>query len=148
MIIQTTRISRTGGVSYLARHLLDKTEENDRIEILSGDRAALHDAQALAQGRGCRYCVRHLSISPEHAMTPAQLSVFLRAVDAEFSIGSDRPRLIVRHTKNGRSHFHYAVAEVDPTTFRVLDCRNDFARLEDLARRYEADHGEQVHSRR
>jgi len=144
MIVQTTRINRAGGVQYLARHLLDKTDENERIEILAGDRIALHDAHALACAKGCRYSIRHLSISPEREMSPTQLSVFLRSVDTEFHIGPDRPRLIVRHVKSGRSHFHVALAEVDPATMRVLDCKNDFRRLEDLARRYELDHGESV----
>lgn len=144
MIIQATRIAREGGIHYLARHLLDKPHENERIEILAGDRVALQDAHVLATVKGCRYAVRHLSISPEREMTPAQLSTFLKSVDAEFGIGIERPRLIVRHVKDGRSHFHVAVAEVDPRTFRVLDCRNDFRRLEDLARQYEQEHGETV----
>lgn len=144
MIIQATRIARDGGVHYLARHLLDKPHENERIEILAGDRIALHDAHALAQVKGCRYAVRHWSISPEREMMPAQLSAFLKSVDAEFGIGTERPRLIVRHVKDGRSHFHFAVAEVDPETLRVLDCRNDYRRLEDLARQYEQEHGETV----
>lgn len=144
MIIQATRIAREDGVHYLARHLLDKPHENERIEILAGDRAALHDAHALATVKGCRYAVRHLSISPEREMMPAQLSAFLKSVDVEFGIGTERPRLIVRHVKDGRSHFHVAIAEVDPETLRVLDCRNDYRRLEDLARRYEQEHGETV----
>jgi hypothetical protein len=37
MIVQTTRINRKGGVQYLATHLLDKSDENDRIEVLAGD---------------------------------------------------------------------------------------------------------------
>ena len=144
MIVQTTRIAREGGIHYLARHLLDKPHENERIEVLAGDRAALNDAHALATVKGCRYAVRHLSISPEREMTPAQLSTFLKSVDAEFGIGTERPRLIVRHVKDGRSHFHVAVAEVDPETLRVLDCRNDYRRLEDLARQYEQEHDETV----
>ena len=144
MIVQTTRIRRDGGVRYLAHHLLDKTFENERIEVLAGDRQALDDAHALASVKGCRYSVRHLSVSPERNMSPAQLSEFLRAVDDEFKIGRNRPRLVVRHTKKGRSHFHIAIGEVDPITLRVLDCRNDFARLETLARRYEADHHESI----
>ncbi|MBM3095686.1 hypothetical protein GFB56_33800 [Ensifer sp. T173] len=72
------------------------------------------------------------------------MSEFLQSVDAEFRIGADRPRLVVRHVKKGRSHFHLAIAEVDPTTLLVLDCRNDFARLEGLARRYEQSHDETV----
>jgi len=144
MIIQTTRIAREGGIHYLAVHLLDKPFENELIEVLAGDRAALHDAHALATVKGCRYAVRHWSISPEREMMPAQLSAFLKSVDAEFNVGDTRPRLIVRHVKGGRSHFHVAIAEVDPETLRVLDCRNDFRRLEDLARKYEQDHGETV----
>lgn len=144
MIVQTTRIRRDGGVRYLSHHLLDKVVENERIDVLAGDRQALEDAQALASAKGCRYSVRHLSVSPERPMSPAQLSDFLRAIDAEFSIGGDRPRLVVRHVKGGRAHFHVAIAEVDPNTFRVLDCRNDFARLEAVARRHEANHGETV----
>lgn len=142
MIVQSTRIGRKGGVQYLARHLLDKFDENDRIEILAGDRAALHDAQVLAEVKQCKFSVRHLSISPQREMTHVELSEFIRAIDAEFRIGPDRPRLVVRHIKKGRSHFHIAVAEVDPATLRVLDCRNDYARLEGVARHYEQDHGE------
>lgn len=144
MIVQATRIGRNGGVQYLAQHLLDKLDDNEGIEILAGDRAALHDAQALADVKDCRYSVRHLSISPEKEMSPSDLSAFLRMVDAEFKIGPERPRLLVRHIKHGRAHFHFAVAEVDPVSLRVLDCRQDFARLEDVARRYEAEHGEKV----
>jgi Relaxase/Mobilisation nuclease domain len=148
MIVQTTRISREGGVQYLARHLLDKLEENDRVEILAGDRMALHDAQVLADVKRCKFSLRHLSISPEKEMSPRQLADFIRAIDAEFKVGPQRPRLIVRHIKHGRAHFHIVVAEVDPVSLRVLDCRNDFRRLEDLARRYEQDHGEHVQSSR
>lgn len=144
MIIQATRITHAGGVHYLARHLLDKSHENERIEVLAGDRAALHDAHALATVKGCRYALRHWSISPEREMTPAQLSVFMKSIDTEFNVGADRPRLIVRHVKDGRSHFHVAIAEVDPETLRVLDCRNDFRRLEGLARLYEQEHGETI----
>lgn len=144
MIIQTTRISRTGGIRYLARHLLDKTSENERIEVLAGDRHALDDAQTLAAMKGCTYSIRHLSISPEFEMTPVQLSVFVRSIDKEFGIGPDRPRLVVRHVKKGRSHFHLAIAEVDPTSLRVLDCRKDYVRLENLARDYERNHGETI----
>ncbi|WP_312608297.1 relaxase/mobilization nuclease domain-containing protein [Agrobacterium pusense] len=144
MILQSTRISRKGGIRYLAHHLLDKLEENELIEVLAGDRQALADAQALAQVKRCRYSVRHLSISPERDMSPAQLSDFLRMVDVEFGIGQNRPRLVVRHIKHGRPHFHIAISEVDPRSLRVLDCRNDYRRLEDLARRYEQAHGENV----
>jgi len=144
MIVQTTRISVKGGVRYLACHLLDKIAENDAIEILAGDRHALSDAHALARAKGCKFSVRHLSVSPQREMDPAQLSKFLRSIDDEFLIGTARPRLIVRHVKNNRSHFHIAIAEVDPRTLRVMDCRNDYARLEAVARRYEQDHGETV----
>ncbi|MCC0035683.1 MAG: relaxase/mobilization nuclease domain-containing protein [Hoeflea sp.] len=144
MIIQTTRISRSGGVGHLARHLLDKTRENDAIEILAGDRSALFDAHTLASFKGCKYSVRHIAVSPEREMTPPQLSEFMRSINSEFCVGAERPRLIVRHVKKGRSHFHIAVAEVDPKTLRVLDCRNDYARLEDIARRYEEKHGETI----
>ncbi len=142
MILQTTRISRKGGVRYLSHHLLGKVYENERIEVLAGDRHVLEDAQSLAALKGCRYSIRHLSVSPEREMTPAQLGEFLKSVDAEFRVGPDRPRLVVRHIKKGRSHFHIAIAEVDPVTLRVLDCRNDYARLEELARRYEQRHAE------
>jgi hypothetical protein len=148
VIVQTTRISRTGGVHYLAAHLLDKVDENEAIEVLAGDRDALADAHALAQAKRCKFSVRHLSISPEGEMTPSQLAGFLRAIDAELGIGPNRPRLVVRHRKRGRTHFHIAVAEVDPVTFRVLDCRNDYARLEEVARRYERDQGESIQPKR
>lgn len=144
MIVMSTRISRAGGVRYLARHLLDKTDENERIEVLAGDRQALDDAHALASAKRCRYSVRHFSVSPERDMSPVQLSALLQAIDAEFGIGRNRPRLVVRHIKKGRSHFHIAIGEVDPASFRVLDCRHDYQRLEDLARRYEAANGEAV----
>jgi len=144
MIVQSTRISRNGGYRYLETHLLDKLNDNERIEILAGDRGVLADAQALADARKCRYAIRHLSISPEGAMSPGQLTGFVRAIDTEFGIGDDRPRLVVLHQKAGRVHFHLAVAEIDPATGRVLDNRHDFSRLERLARGYEAANGEQI----
>lgn len=137
MIVQSTRISRAGGVRYIERHLLDKPAENDRIVVLVGDRAALHDALALADLKSCKYALRHLSISPEQPLDRAGLSDFLKMIDAEFKIGPDRPRLLVMHEKKGRQHFHLAVAEVDPTSMKVLSCRNDFTRLEKLARQHE-----------
>lgn len=144
MIVQTTRISRNGGVDYLSHHLLAKVHENERIEVIAGDRHVLDDAHTLAKAKGCKYSIRHLSMSPEREMTPAQLGEFLKSVDAEFRIGPDRQRLVVRHIKKRRSHFHIAISEVDPITLRVLDCRNDYARLEELARSYEQRHDETV----
>ncbi len=81
-------------------------------------------------------------------MTPQDLREFLMDIDREFKVGIDRPRLLVRHVKKGRSHFHVAISEVDPASMRVLDCRKDFARLEALARRYEQSHAETVQSTR
>lgn len=144
MIVQSTRISRTGGSRLLERHLLDKYEENERVTVLAGDRGIFADAQALADAKGCKYSLRHLSISPDTTMSPSQLADFVRAVDAEFGIGVQRPRLVVLHQKHGRVHFHLAVAEVDPVTNRVLGSRHDYARLERLAREYEAANGERV----
>ncbi|MET3614755.1 hypothetical protein ABID16_003092 [Rhizobium aquaticum] len=144
MIVQSTRISRTGGVRYIERHLLDKPGDNDKIVVLVGDRVALHDALALANLKACKYALRHLSISPERPLDKADLSDFLKSIDAEFKIGPDRPRLLVMHEKKGRQHFHFAVAEVDPATMKVLSCRNDFARLEKLARHHEQIRDETV----
>lgn len=144
MIVQSTRIARKSGYQNLERHLLDKHDENERIKILAGDRHIFADAQALADAKGCKYSIRHLSISPDRDMYPAQLSEFIRSVDAEFGIGDQRPRLVVLHEKHGRTHFHVAVAEIDPATNRVLDSRHDYARLERLAREYEAANGEKI----
>jgi hypothetical protein len=148
MIIQSTRISRESGVENLERHLLDKDDDNELIEVLAGDRAALYDAHAYANLKRCRYALRHWSISPELDMTPSQLADFLAKVDAEFRIGRHRPRLVVRHIKSGRQHFHVVVGEVDPISSRVLDCRNDYQRLESLARGYERTNGETVQADR
>ncbi|WP_047031313.1 relaxase/mobilization nuclease domain-containing protein [Hoeflea sp. IMCC20628] len=144
MIVQVTRIARKGGYQNLERHLLDKHDENERIKILAGDRHVFADAQALADAKGCKYSIRHLSISPDRDMSPRQLSDFVRSVDAEFGIGDQRPRLVVLHEKYGRTHFHVAVAEIDPATNRVLNSRHDYARLERLAREYEAASGETI----
>lgn len=144
MIIQSTRIGRIGGCRYLETHLLDKAQDNERIEILSGDRAVFADAQALADARKCKYVIRHLSISPDGAMSPKQLTTFARSIDTEFAIGDQRPRLVVLHQKGGRVHFHMAIAEVDPVTGKVLDSRHDYARLERLARDYEVANDERV----
>ena len=144
MIIQSTRITTASGSKRLARHLLDKPAENERITILQGDRAALDDAQALAKMKGCKYGIRHLSISPQKEMSPEQLRKFLQSIDQEFKIGPHRPKLIVLHRKAGRTHFHIAIGEVDPQTLKVLDCKKDFNRLEKLARVYEQENDEMV----
>ena len=73
MIVQSTRISRTGSFRYLEKHLLDKHDENERINVVAGDRGVFADAQALADAKGCKYSLRHLSISPDTDMTPGQL---------------------------------------------------------------------------
>lgn len=148
MIIQSSRISRAGGYHYLEKHLLDKTHENDRIQILSGDRAVFADAQALAISKKCKYALRHLSISPEEEMSPRQLSKFIKSIDAEFGIGDHRPRLVVLHQKSGRVHFHIAISEVDPASGKVLDSRCDYARLEKLAREYESTNAERLQATR
>ena len=144
MIIQSTRISRASGVERLEAHLLDKHDDNEAIEIIAGDRGALHDAQSYANLKRCTYSLRHLSVSPQLDMTPGQLADFLTMVEAEFRVGPDRPRLVVRHIKQGRQHFHVVIGEVDPATSRILDCRKDFERLESLARAYERKHSETV----
>lgn len=144
MIVQSTRIARKGGYQRLEKHLLDKLEDNERVQILSGDRGIFADAQALADAKKCKYAIRHLSISPERQMSPKQLAGFVRSIDAEFGIGLLRPRLVVLHQKDGRVHFHLAISEIDPATGRVLDSRHDYARLERLARAYEAANDERL----
>jgi len=144
MIIQSTRISRTGGYKYIEKHLLDKVQENERVQILVGDRAVFADAQALADSKKSKYAMRHLSINPDATMSPSQLAKFIRSIDVEFGIGDQRPRLLVLHQKGGRVHFHLAVSEVDPGTGRILDSRCDYSRLEQLSREYEIANGERV----
>jgi len=144
VIVQSTRINRCGGYRYIEAHLLDKPHDNERIEVLSGDRAVFADAQALADAKKCKFAIRHLSISPDSVMSPKQLTKFTRSIDAEFAIGDQRPRLVVLHQKGGRVHFHIAIAEVDPVTGRILDSRHDYARLERLAREYEVANNERV----
>jgi hypothetical protein len=144
VIVQSTRINRCGGYRYIEAHLLDKPHDNERVEVLSGDRGVFADAQALADAKKCKFAIRHLSISPDRAMSPKQLTTFIRSIDREFAIGDQRPRLVVLHQKCGRVHFHIAIAEVDPVTGRVLDSRHDYARLERLAREYEVSNDECV----
>jgi len=144
MIVLATRIARKGGYHRLEKHLLDKPEENERVQILAGDRGVFADAQALADSKKCKYALRHLSISPERKMSARQLAQFVRSIDLEFGIGDQRPRLVVLHEKGGRVHFHVAISEVDPATGRVLDSRHDYARLERLAREYEAANDERL----
>lgn len=141
MIIQSTRIQVASGPQRLIHHLLDK---DDKPVILQGDRDTLLDAHAIARLKGCKYSIRHLAISPEASMSPQQLHEFLAQISAEFKIGPNRPCLVVKHEKKGRVHFHVAIAEVDPVTMKVLDCRKDFQRLERLARQYERSNGERV----
>ncbi|QQP90638.1 relaxase/mobilization nuclease domain-containing protein [Skermanella sp. TT6] len=145
----------------LAAHLL-KGQNDERPEVLQirgsasahgwGALADFDDYAATARRPPVR-TLMHVSFNPapedwsSGAMTPALL---MEIVDrAEHDLGlSGHPRLVVRHVKHAREHYHVVWARTDPATGRTASDSYTVRTLMGTARRAERQYGlRQVHDR-
>lgn len=143
MIVQATRIRTDSGAGRLARHVLDKVQDNESITVLRGRRDELAQFVTDAMEAGKRYAIRHWIVNPGQYWTPAQRDRAVAALLDEFG-AADRPHMVVAHRKalaTGATveHLHVLVAEVHGG--RVLDSRYSKVRQEKLGRMLEAEFG-------
>lgn len=138
MIVKATRIATSSGAGKVGRHVFDG-KDNDAIEILDGAPSDLDDMVIDARHATARFAIRHVVISPAEAITREQSKAIAEAWMREFR-AADHPYVLVEHQKprvGGRGsdlHWHLLVAEVNPSTGRVLSSSFSFARNEKIAR--------------
>lgn len=136
MIIKATRIVAADSWHGLWRHLM-RTDENEDVRIIEGQKFNLNQAVLDAVSHGCGYGLRHVMLNPELEITPKQFEACQLAYQREF--GAEAPLLIVEHQKpragglGFERHRHMVFAECLETQ-RVLDSRFIKIRNEKVAR--------------
>ena len=147
MIVKSTW-RRAGG---LEAHLL-RTDTNETVQVrtdLCRGADDLHAALRLMEAltrtnpRVARTFV-HVVISPDHAMTEAELAEALAMVEAEHGLSSVL-RAVVEHLKGARAtHVHAVYPVVDLATGRAIRSNDNFTRDELISRRLELAFGERI----
>jgi hypothetical protein len=142
--------SRKNG-AFFAKHLM-RADHNERVAVveLRGLIArtvagAFRELEAIAGGTRITNYFYHASVSPD---TAAQLTAeqWAQAVDTlEKALGfTGQPRLIVEHTKQGRTHRHVIWSRIDADSMRALPDALTYRKHERAAREIEQALGHQV----
>lgn len=148
MIVSATRIRTSRGARAIGAHVFTGAK-NERIDLVHGDRADLDDMVADAEGRGCRYAIRHYSISPEQATTREQAMEIIHDLGREFGFDVARA-VVVEHQKRRAGaggfdqHWHVMAPEFDPVSGRVMSDKWMRPRHEKIARCAEMRLGHQI----
>ncbi|MFT8370413.1 MAG: hypothetical protein ABF641_04885 [Acetobacter sp.] len=136
MIIKATRIKAADSWHGLWRHLM-RTDENEEVRIIRGQKFNLNQAVLDAASRGGQYGLRHVMLNPELEITPEQFEACQTGYQREF--GAEAPLVIVEHQKpradglGFERHRHLVFAECLETQ-RVLSSRFMRMRNEKVAR--------------
>lgn len=136
MIIKATRIKAADSWHGLWRHLM-RTDENEEVRIIRGQKFNLNQAVLDAASRGGQYGLRHVMLNPELEITPEQFEACQTGYQREF--GAEAPLVIVEHQKpradglGFERHRHLVFAECLETR-RVLSSRFMRMRNEKVAR--------------
>jgi hypothetical protein len=142
MIIKSKRIRARGQALKRALLHISEGEENDAIELISGNVADLEDARSDALRFGREYAVRHWILSPSQEISTEQLLYLVALLAAEFGFDLDRA-VIWRHTKSRavdscNQHYHLCAPEVvDAVTGRMMSSSHDWRKHEKIARTVE-----------
>ena len=137
-----------GNPGWLAGHLA-RTDTNEVAEVLEirGVVAgtllgAFREIAATALCTKARDPLYHANIDPHAAeeMTPER---WARAVDAlEKKLGfQDQPRVVVRHVKEGREHYHVVWSRIDVENRRSISDSHNYRKHEEVARALEREFG-------
>lgn len=148
MMIKATRIRASAGALDLARHLTEG-DENEKITLIRGTVAGLHDAVEDAKRFNRLYALRHFIISPQLELTREQFEKAAKALGDEF--GFDHlMALTVEHRKSRADpsvsplHWHLVVAETNAITGHVLSSSFSHPRHEKVARILELEFGHPI----
>lgn len=145
MIVKATRISTRSGCRKLAAHVLNG-KDNEEIHVLTGSREDLDSMVRAARRHGAKNCIRHITISPDQAMTRDQAHIVVRAYCAEFR-GNPDHAVVVEHRKRrvggGHDrHWHAMVPEVYDR--KIMDSSWMRVRHEKLSRKMEIEFGHKL----
>jgi len=147
IIIKSTRIKTKSGPGKIIRHLLDKPEENEDIQILMGDRERMREAFDTARNKTKvpQYSLRHWVISSTEEMTPEQLKETVDKLAEEFGFNPDDATLVMHQKERdgedvSNRHYHLAVPEVLENG-RVMTNQKNYAKHEKICRELECRFG-------
>lgn len=148
MIITSTRIAAGDSGAALA-HVLDKTAENELIELHDGLRDEIQDWDLDATEAGKKYGLRHLTINPARPITADEAREIVADWQAEMGCQGTAFALIEHHKARADGgladqHWHVLMPEYDPVRRRVLPSAWSYAKQETVARLAEARLGENV----
>ena len=138
-------------------HLLKRKREgianalswNDEVELVccynlaSGDDVpgCLREMAAVAVGSKCERFLYAASISPDraggHELNHNEAEEAARALLESLGFSGDHQWLLVRHRKEGRSHYHIAANRVDPVLLKAVDLSWNYPKQEIVARKLE-----------
>lgn len=150
IIIKSTRIKTKSGPTNITRHLLDKIEDNEAIELIKGNRQDMvesFDSARNKAGKPSKYALRHWIVNSTEKMTDEQFSRTLQALADEFEFNVD-DATVVRHTKEkdtdnkevSNQHYHITVPEILENG-KVLSDKKNYQRHEKIARTLENEFG-------
>lgn len=152
MIIKSTNVRTSSKSRAIVHHLVGKTDENDSIEVLFGNRGDVDDAFTNAELSNKKYGVKHFIISNLEEMTNEQFYQSIDAIGKEFGFTRENVKLAVIHGKDhhhgdGR-HCHFLVETINPENNRNFDFKNYQQRQELVSRTLEMDNGFQLNKGR
>ncbi|WP_373319849.1 relaxase/mobilization nuclease domain-containing protein, partial [Acetobacter pomorum] len=150
IIIKSTRIKTKSGPTNISRHLLDKIEDNEAIELIKGNRQDMVEAFDSARnkaGKPSKYALRHWIVNSTEKMNDQQFNRTLQALADEFEFNVD-DAVVVRHTKEkdtddkevSNQHYHITVPEILENG-KVLSDKKNYQRHEKIARTLENEFG-------
>lgn len=139
---------RAGGIDQ-ARHLLNSFD-NDQVEVLGIRGSAAHDVvgfmtetEAIASGTNCRKPFYALSISPPFAFSADQYAATIERIESELGLAG-QPRVVIRHVKNGREHYHTVWSRIDHRSMTAIHLSHDRLKLQKVRREMAARFGYQL----
>lgn len=122
---------KSGG--FFARHLM-KAEENERVEIkeIRGLYAedlpeAFREMRLLAAGSKAENYFYHANVNPreDEQLTAEQWQETADRLERNLGL-VDHPRIVIEHSKNGRTHQHYIWSRVDMDTGTVTPVTDNY----------------------
>lgn len=147
IIIKSTRIKTKSGPGKIVRHLLDKPEDNEDIQIIQGDRERMREAfdKARTKTKPPQYALRHFILSSTEDMTLEQVKETVKKLADEFGFNEEDANIIMHQKKRdgediSDKHYHITVPEVLENG-RVMTNQKNYAKHEKICRELEHKFG-------
>ncbi len=147
MILKSNPIRTASGSGAIYHHLVEKTDDNERIQVWKGRRQDIDDCIADATAFNRVNAVQHFQISSREKLTTEQFADCIVMLAQEFGFTASDVALAVIHTKKRHDgeadnrHCHILVRTTNAETGKVLDVSHRYERQEKVARLFELKHG-------